>query len=57
MTFFASLIRKLFFVLGGSFLHASVGSFGVYMLVIEQLAWESPPCNRLLLREKRITLT
>lgn len=50
------LSQEVVFVLGDSFLHASVESSGFCMLVTEQLAWKSPPLNRLLLREKRIIL-
>ena len=46
------LNQEIIFVLGDSFLHASIGSSGFCMLVTEQLAWESPSVNRLLLKEK-----
>lgn len=37
------LNQEIVFVLGHSFLHASIESSGVCVLVTEQLAWESPP--------------
>lgn len=51
------LNQEIVFVLGDSFLHASVESSGVCVLVTEKLACESPPLNRLLLKEKRVILT
>lgn len=48
------LNREIVFVLGNS-LHASIESTGLCVLLTEQLAWESPPVNRLLIGEGIIT--
>lgn len=47
---------EIVFVLGDS-LHASIESTGLCVLLTEQLAWESPPVNRLLIEEGIITIT
>ena len=50
------LNQEIVFVLGDSLLHASVESSGFSALATEELAWESPPLNRVLVKEKRIIL-